>query len=474
MKRRDFIKKTGLAAAGAFVAPYILPTGRLFASTGGTPMANHVVLVMFAGGVRHQESIQQGYLRQSQWAYADALIKPELNFEGNLMRNMLEGPEPIDKILYGTVASSYNTPIPPILSTPLQNQGVLFKEVHSSNAGHYGGLNVMLQGGNALAQGLKNRPLNPTMFEYLRRHGGPTDFPASKVWMVGNTIGNSVPLLNHSQHPDYGPHYGANFFAPETTFGPKGDLYLKNAKLYHPQDQLDPMYEMKYFLDNSFENIGSALPNIGNTEEEKQQIKLFMKNIFARQGGTGAPLSYPSTLSSSDRNGDINTISYACEILKEFKPKLLVVNLSGVDSAHGNFTSYLRSLHRADYAVGHLWNFIQSDPVLGGETILIAAPECGRNSTPNAIKDPSKLFGYDHSDNNTSKVFAMMAGKNITPDVVYNHTDPLQNAVGEIAPPNGMPETADIALTIAQIFGLKTDVLNTGLTTYTQSLFDRM
>lgn len=487
MKRRDFLKKTGLVAAGAFAAPYILPTGRLFASTGGIPMANHVVLVMFAGGVRHQEAIGQGYLEGSQYMYASDYhptnpgpIAQELHVSGNIMNNMLEGSAPTQKIIYGSSASSYLTPLAPILSQTIQKQGMLFKEMKSSNAGHYGGLNVMLQGGNAIAQGLKNRPLNPTMFEYLRRHGGSVDFPASKVWMIGNTIGNSIPLLNHSLHPDYGPKYGANFFAPSTTFGAKGDLYLKNAKLYHPQDQLDPMYEMKYFLDNSFENIGTALPNIGNTEDEKQQIKQFMRNIFARQDGSiGPPLAYPPNLSPGDRNGDINTISYACEVLKEFKPKLLVVNLSGVDTAHGNFTAYLRSLHRADYAVGHLWNFIQNDPSLSGtmanNTIMIAAPECGRNAAPNAIKDPSKLLGYDHSDANTSRVFTLMVGGSNTTGVTANqvYTD-AGTTQGTELPTITKPETADIAITIAQIFGLKTDVLNSGLTAYDKSLFDRI
>ena len=42
MKRREFVKSIGVATAGAFVAPYILPSGRLFAASGAR-RANHVV-----------------------------------------------------------------------------------------------------------------------------------------------------------------------------------------------------------------------------------------------------------------------------------------------------------------------------------------------------------------------------------------------------------------------------------------------
>ena len=47
MKRRNFLKNTALGAA-AITAPFILPSGRLFAAT-GSRMADHVVFVAFAG-----------------------------------------------------------------------------------------------------------------------------------------------------------------------------------------------------------------------------------------------------------------------------------------------------------------------------------------------------------------------------------------------------------------------------------------
>ncbi len=446
MKRREFIRKAGLAAGAAFAAPYILPSGRLFAgSGGGGQLAQHVVFVLFAGGVRQQESVLQRYLADSQ---------ANDPYEGNIMYNMLNGAPPEMKIAYGTGLGGIN-PIPSVLGNTLQSQGTLFREMQAVSTGHYGGLNSLLQGSTAATQGLTQKPLRPTIFEYLRRHAG---LPATKTWFVGNTIGNSVPLLNYSEHPMYGAQYGANFFAPNVTFGPAGDQYLSNAKVYHPEDQLAPMYEMKYFLDNSFVNAGNVPAGLGNTFEEKQEIKAFMELMFQKtQAGT---IAHPPV---SD-NTDLRTVGYACELIKHFKPALTVVNLSAVDGCHSSFTGYLQSLHRADHAVGHLWDFINNQvPEMAGNTVIMATPECGRNLQPNAILDDNDWFAYDHSDANSLRVFSMMAGPNV----------PTNLQIGGEGNPIGL--ATDMVPTIGEILGIKNEVMGAGLIQPgSLSLFDRM
>ena len=131
-----------------------------------------------------------------------------------------------------------------------------------------------------------------------------------------------------------------------------------------------------------------------------------------------------------------------------FKPKLTVVNLSGVDGCHSNFTGYLNSLHRADHAVGHLWNHIQTQiPEMAGNTVFIASPECGRNAKPNAIRDLNDWYAFDHSDDNSLRVFNMIAGPNV----------PSNHIVGSETNPVG--QNTDGVLTIAEIFGIKDDVI---------------
>ena len=443
MKRRDFLKKTAIGGASISI-PFILPGGSLFASS-GSRMSDHVVFVAFAGGVRQQESVLQQYLDGSQ----------DYPSSGNIMYNLLDGSAPTDKLVYGeNNANNENIPIPKLLSQTIQQQGTLFKEVNASTVGHYAGVNTLLTGNYMYSQGLRVKPLMPTIFEYLRRHQGEK---ATKTWFIGNGIGNSIPLLDYSEHESYGSQYGANFLAPTITFGEDGENHLKNAKIYHPDDELAPMYKMKYFLDNVWYSQGKSLPDIGNTIEEKAEIKQFVKDMFEKkENGT---IAHPPSANS----GDARTIGYACEVLKRFKPTLTVIYLSNVDSCHSNFTSYLKALHSADHSVGHLWDFIQNQiPEMSNNTSIIISPEHGRNLDPNNIKDANAFYGYDHSDQNSRRIFNLIAGPGIDNNMTIGSDT---NRVGDIV---------NIVPTIAEILGFKNELNNAGLVFDNNSLFDLM
>lgn len=442
MKRREFVKKAATLTAGSMVLPYLLPSGSLFAKT-NAPLAEHVVFVIFGGGLRQQDSILQRYLADSQ----------DFNSEGNILYNMLEGTAPTSKIAYGSGLGG-TTPIPKILSKSLQKQGTIFAEMRAISGGHYGGLNSLVTGSRVEGQGLKVRPVSPTVFEYARRFGG---FKATDTWFIGNSIGNSLPLLNSSNHPDFGLPYGANFFAPNITFGSEGYATLKNAKIYHPQEELEPMYKMKNFLDNSFNIKKGDMPGIKNTDDERTKIKEFISNTFIRQAANQLPMPPVG-------GGDGATMGYAAEVLRVFKPKLLVVNMSNIDGCHGNFTGYLQSMHRADHALGFLWNYIETQiPEMSGKTIMCFSPECGRNLKHNPIIDANDWYGYDHGDANSLRVFGGMVGPNVQGNLM----------VGSESSPIG--KVTDFNLTIAEILGYKSEVQSAGLLDpQAMSLFDRI
>jgi len=218
------------------------------------------------------------------------------------------------------------------------------------------------------------------------------------------------------------------------------------------------MYQLKYFLDQSFDNYDEGLLALGNTEEEKQNIKAFMDEMYEKTAN--GTVAFPPIL----EGGDSVTMGYACEVLKWFKPAVLFVNLSGVDGCHSNFTSYLQAMHRADHAVGHLWDFIQNEiPDMAGDTTLIVTPECGRNDNPNNIIDENNWRSYDHSDENSLRVFSMMAGPDVPSNLIVGSEN---NQIGQVT---------DTMMTVADILGVLPEVQAAGHTASgTQSLFNHI
>ncbi len=428
MKRRDFIKKASLTTAGAFVTPYILPSGRLFAPT-GTRLANHVVFVLFGGGIRNQEAVKKMYLADQQG----------FSSTGNVMNNMLTGAAPSSNIVYNQWS--------PILGTSLQAQGALFPEMRYTQGptGHYNGHTVAMTGNyTETGLNLNINPEHPTIFEYYRKHNSPSQ-TALKAWWLSEGLG-PYPSLNYSRHPDYGATYGANYMRPNSIFGGKGFDYLNDATVYQPDD-VSRIETMKNFFDVNFDKQASDIPGIINTRDDKEAIKNMI--VSTLNNPTSLDLALPNGASPSELTGDLVNISSAWKVLESFKPELTVINTFNLDICHSNFSSYIELLHKADYGVGWLWNKIQSDPVLANDTVLVCMPEHGRNAQPNSLIDANGLAAFDHtSDSNSREVFSLIVG----PSGVINQNQSYGTGVAPVG------ESIDIVPTIAHILGFYDDI----------------
>lgn len=425
MNRRTFIKKTSLTAAGVIAAPYILPSGRLFAASGAR-LVNHVVLVVFGGGIRNQETVMQQYL-------SNQFAGPS----GNVMYNMLSGSAPVSSLVYD--------PWSPAVATPLSQQGTLYRHMKyaSGPTGHFNGHTVVLTGNyTETGLNLNINPEYPTLFEYYRKHSDPAK-SAMNAWWVSLDLG-PYPALNYSRHPDYGPNYGANYISPLTTLG-SSVAYDKMSSInaLHPEE-LTRLNSLRSFLDSNFNKSITDIPGIVNTAEEREEIQDFILKLI--QGEIDIEWPLPPGVPEYTLTGDLFNVAAAWQVINQFHPELLVINTTNLDVCHTDFSGYIQNLHKADFGMGWLWNKIQNDPIMGDDTIMIMIPEHGRNLDANTLVDANGLFAYDHtSDDNSRKIFGLIVGP---PDVVNQG---LVLGTDEVS----KGQSIDIVPTVANILGFK-------------------
>jgi len=407
-----------MAAGAAFAAPYILPSGRLFASSGNR-IANHVVFCLFAGGVRNIESVKQE--------------------RGNLMPAILGGQASVDP----AIAAGMD-PIPAFTGQSLLSSATLFREFRYKQGptGHFNGHSTAITGNYTLYDlNIKEPPKMPTVFEYYRKHNSPSQ-TALNAWWVSNMLG-PYPALNYSTYEGYGAVYGANYIQPSSIISYNGYNALSNPMQFQDTEH-DLIKDLQGFLNAGFNNSGtSGHAGIQNVSNEAELLRGFIQTELAH----AAAGQYNNIWGTGNAaNGDIFNVYFAQKILEAFKPELLVVNMQGVDVCHNNFTEYCNNMRKADLAVGKLWQTIQNTPGLANDTILIVAPEHGRNLQSNTLMDAFGQYAYDHTSDNTSReIFCMIAG----PAGKVKQNQVISQTLGE---------SIDIIPTIAHILGFNSDI----------------
>jgi hypothetical protein len=404
MKRRSFIKNAATGLLGAAAFPYILPTGRLFAPT-GQRIANHVVFVLFAGGIRNLESVYKA--------------------EGNLMPHLLTGNESLSSDIAGAF-----DPLPANTQPALQTKGTLFKELRYNQGptGHFVGNNV----------DFSSHTPRPSVFEYYRKHNSPQQTALNAWWVSLHTGENE--LLSHSSHSQYGIQYAANYISPNYLIWNREPI--SHCHTFNTAAQ-SRVADMRNLLNTAFNNpLPEALNKTINTPEDFQKIQTFIDQTLLRRDSGALYANWQGL----DLNSDMSNILMAEEIVKTFKPELMVVNMTNTDVCHDDFTGYCNNLRKADYATAHLWHTIQSTPGLANDTIMVVMPEHGRDLTHNTIVDDYGRYGIDHVGDEMSKqLFCMVLGPQ---DKIY------QNQV--INTPLG--QSIDVVPTIAHILGFWQDI----------------
>lgn len=425
MKRRNFIKKAGIVTAGAFFAPYILPSGRLFAAT-GTRKVNHVVLCMLAGGVKNSESVHQQ--------------------QSNLMETMLHNVSGGFVPQAGIDASLPSNPIS--TGTRLQDHGTLYKEFRMAQGptGHYNGHITALTGKYTNSSlNLKSNPDYPTIFEYYRKHNDSIGaMSALNAWWISDSLG-PYPALNYSKYPGYGAMYGANYMQPSSLISIAGYNAIGNPKNFSSAENTFAS-KVRGFCDDNFSNqFAGEQVGVVNESSDKEQLAEFINDMY-QEALAGNPELTAWGL-GNNVNNDVINVYYTEQVIKRFQPELTVCNMQAVDVCHTDFTGYCNNLRVADWAVSHLWDTIQNTPGMADDTVLIVVPEHGRNLEPNTVVDMYGRPAYDHtSDDSSREIFCMIAGpSNVVKTQTYS---------------DEQGESVDVVPTIAYLLGFHDQIPN--------------
>ncbi len=422
MKRRKFLKRAAITGFSVISVPYILPSGRLFAASGARRV-DHVVLCLFAGGIRNLETVLQN--------------------QSNLMETMLTN------VAGGFVPQTgIEDVLPPSpITGRLQDRGTLMKEFRflTGPTGHYNAhLTAMTGRYSTQDLNIRANPDYPTVFEYYRKHNATSTMSALDAWWVSDSLG-PYPALNYSKYEGYGALYGANFIQPTSFVNTETYNALGTPKQFTTGQQTTAA-NMRSFLDNNFSSqYNPQVAGITNAASDVDQVNAFISRLFGDAvAGGGDPLELQSWGFSNLLNGDVRNVYYAEKVIEEFTPELLVLNMTNTDVCHANFSGYCNNIRKIDWAVSHLWDSIQTNPVMMNNTVLIIAPEHGRNLAPNTLLDTYGRPAYDHTSDPTSReIFCLICG----PSGVVNQSLEITSVYGE---------SVDILPTIANLLGFDT------------------
>jgi hypothetical protein len=312
LSRRSLLQAGAAAAAGSLFFPAVVRAE-------WKSIAN-VVIVRFGGGVRYQET------------FGDPLL-------ANLpqMRSLLK-------------------------------EGTLYQNVYNEgDTSHVGATTQLLTGRPCPPSRIdKTSPLDPTIFECLRKEKGRRIGPEKCVVVDHSTVDFHY---NYSKDPQFGFDLGGYCFRPRLI-----TYHALNDVIANEQDQNNDVckraraLQALIWVTEDYEHIEDPAQPPARFDEAGTR---FVKDTFARDK---VPIV---------KSGDDLVWYFARSLMehRDFTPKVLVLNFAGPDVAHGgSFSAYVEKIRELDDLVGSVHNAVMKK-VRGyaGSTLLIVTPDVGRS-----------------------------------------------------------------------------------------------
>jgi hypothetical protein len=263
------------------------------------------------------------------------------------------------------------------------------------------------------------RPASTTIFEYYRKAtgAGPMD-----AWAI--CTNKSFASMASSGERGWGDDYGANLVLPKQLLLEAVEGVIKRDLSQGVANRDNVLRQLEGILNAGYEGVGWTIFQGG--KQINQQVKeTLTRSLVSYIYGPEAPSS-----------GDELTYFITQEVMREFSPRLILVNFWDMDVAHwGAYSLYLQAITKTDRLCGMLWNEVQSNPRYKDQTTLLILPELGRDGDTNTANG---FLNHRSGDPSCRHAWMLALGAGV--------------AAGEVERPISH---VDICATAAEVLGAK-------------------
>ncbi len=300
----------------------------------------------------------------------------------------------------------------------LQPKGLFFKTcVNSGVLSHFNSTASILTGNWQRVDDFGFQPpSSPTIFEYFRRQtgAGPMD-----AWTIATN--KSFATIGAGADRDWGPGYGANVVLPKQLLLEAVSEVIKKKPEMGVASRENVLRQLEGILNEGYEGVGWTIFKAGRTLDQTVRNTL-TRGLVEYIHGPESPTS-----------GDELTFFITREVMREFAPRLILVNFWDMDVAHwGSYSLYLQAITRTDRLTGMLWNEIQSNLHYRDKTTFLVLPELGRDGDANASNG---FLNHRSGDPSCRNVWLLAMGAGVEPgqiDRPIQHVDVAATAAATL------------------------------------------
>ena len=159
----------------------------------------------------------------------------------------------------------------------------------------------------------------------------------------------------------------------------------------------------------------------------------YMELLQGRESVAGGP-PYPTILDYIGRGIQVDSILEIPRVMQQYRPRVVVCRDSSNEVGHQSYEGYLRTIKRADEAIGRVFDWVVAHPYFQYNTAIVIRPEFGRDDEVNGDGQLHHSYGFYYTHRVASIFWGPDFNKGVDPRTVI--------------------EARDMAPTLAALFGV--------------------